>query len=482
MGSSFYWHDYETFGLDPLVDRPAEFAGIRTDLDLNPIGEPLEILCRLSADYLPNPTACCITGIWPSRSQSQGVCEAEFIQRIHQELFVPRTCAVGFNSVRFDDHMTRATLFRNLMDPYTREYANGNTRWDLLDVLRLAHAFRPEGLVWPKDESGHPSFKLEYLTAANGIPHEGAHSALADTTATLALARKLKQAQPKLWEHALKFRTKQFVKSEIGLAQPQPLIHVSSMFKAALGCFSLVWPLAINPDRENEILVWDLRHDPSPFLDLDVEALRERLYTPGVELEARGLKRLPTKSIHANHCPIVIRDTRILTPAIAEKFEIDHARAATIGAELQRQISFTARLKEACFTDSKRPPQDPDFSIYGGAFYSDQDKKLFGVVHQTPPARLSELKLPFLDPRLPELFFRYRARNWPQYLTPEESRRWEEHCLSRRSRPPHPGLLSMGQFQATLEESKRSHPEQGVGLTELDEWARGIRTFSEEGN
>ncbi len=452
MANTFYWHDYETFGVDPRVDRPAEFAGIRTDADLNPVGEPLELYCRLSPDYLPNPEACCITGIWPSKSQSLGVCESEFIKRIHQELYVPGTCTVGFNSIRFDDEMTRSTLFRNLLDPYAREYANGNSRWDLLDVLRLARTFRPEGLEWPMDEEGQPTFKLERLTAVNGIPHEGAHTALADVMATLALAKKLKVAQPRLWEHSLKTRDKGWVRNEINLAQPQPLIHVSNMFKASLGCFSLVWPLARHPSRNNEILVWDLRHESLPFLELDAEALRQRIYTPAIELEANGWKRLPVKTVHLNHCPIVIRDIRILTPAIAEKYQLDIASALNIGAKLQEQKPFIAEVCKAAFSEYPETVVDPDYSIYGGPFFSDQDRSLFGVVHRTPPAGLGDLVLPFQDHRLPELFFRYRARNWPQYLTVEESHRWADHCQSRRLAPPHPNQLTMEQFQISLEE------------------------------
>jgi len=41
MTTTLYWHDYETFGSDPRRDRPAQFAGLRTDEELNEIGEPL---------------------------------------------------------------------------------------------------------------------------------------------------------------------------------------------------------------------------------------------------------------------------------------------------------------------------------------------------------------------------------------------------------------------------------------------------------
>ena len=48
--NSLYWFDYETFGTHPAWDRPCQFAGIRTDMELNEIGDPLEILCRQTMD------------------------------------------------------------------------------------------------------------------------------------------------------------------------------------------------------------------------------------------------------------------------------------------------------------------------------------------------------------------------------------------------------------------------------------------------
>ena len=169
--TSFYWHDYETFGADPAWDRPVQFAGLRTDADLNVIGDPLVLYARPADDFLPHPMACLITGITPQLALEKGVAECEFIARIHAELAQPGTCAVGYNSLRFDDEITRHTLYRNFFDPYAREWQNGNSRWDIIDLLRTAWALRPEGIEWPRREDGHVSFKLEQLTAANGIAH-----------------------------------------------------------------------------------------------------------------------------------------------------------------------------------------------------------------------------------------------------------------------------------------------------------------------
>ena len=195
--TSLYWHDYETFGVDPRRDAPVQFAGIRTDVELNLVGDPLVIFCRPPTDRLPSPEACLVTGITPQQAMAEGVCEAEFISAIHAELSIPGTCGVGYNTLRFDDEVTRNCLYRNFFDPYEREWRNGNSRWDIIDMVRLTAALRPDGIEWPLDAEGKPSFRLELLTQVNGISHRGAHDALADVHATIDLARLIKKRQPK---------------------------------------------------------------------------------------------------------------------------------------------------------------------------------------------------------------------------------------------------------------------------------------------
>ncbi|MWR36515.1 exodeoxyribonuclease I, partial [Escherichia coli] len=43
---TFLFHDYETFGTHPALDRPAQFAAIRTDSEFNVIGEPEVFYCK----------------------------------------------------------------------------------------------------------------------------------------------------------------------------------------------------------------------------------------------------------------------------------------------------------------------------------------------------------------------------------------------------------------------------------------------------
>ncbi len=252
MALSFYWHDYETWGIDPRRDRAVQFAGIRTDDELNVIDKPLTVFCKPTDDMLPQPGACLVTGITPQRAQEEGVNEAEFFAMIHREMARPGTCGVGYNSIRFDDEFTRYGFYRNFFDPYAREWQNGNSRWDIIDMVRLTHALRPEGIVWPTHDDGvTTTFRLEKLTQANGIAHEVAHDALSDVYATIAMAKLIKEKQPRLFDYLLPLRDKRKVGELLNLQKMEPVLHVSSMYPAAIGCIAMVVPLAKHPTNPN---------------------------------------------------------------------------------------------------------------------------------------------------------------------------------------------------------------------------------------
>lgn len=455
MAASFYWHDYETWGADPTLDRAAQFAGVRTDGDLNPIEAPLVLYCQPPDDLLPHPEACLLTGISPQRALEQGVPEAEFIARIHQELARPGTCGVGYNSLRFDDELTRFTLYRNFYDPYAREWQNGNSRWDLIDVLRLAHALRPAGLEWPSRADGSPSFRLEDLGAANGIDTSGAHDALADVRCCIDLARLLKGHQPRLFDHALGLRDKRRVAELVNLAAPKPLLHVSSKYPATLGCLAPVWPLAPAPGDRNGLLLFDLRQDPQILFDLDAAALRERVFSSRDQLP-EGSDRVPIKTLHLNRSPM-LAPMGTLTPEAAQRWQIDPAQVLRHGARLLADgASLGAKLAEA-FARPNWPARDPEQDLYGG-FLNDGDRRLAERVRATAPEYLAAAALPFQDRRLPVLLLRHRARNWPDTLTDSERRHWDEFRRRRLTDPDGGGTLTLDQYReliASLAQERR---------------------------
>lgn len=425
---TFFWHDYETFGRVPRRDRPAQFAGIRTDADLNEIGEPVMFYCQPAPDYLPDPGACLLTGILPQTCLAQGLPEHAFADAIERELARPGTIGVGYNSIRFDDEVTRHLFWRNLMDPYAREWQNQCGRWDILDVVRVTWALRPDGIEWPRHEDGRPSFKLEHLAQANGLAHEAAHDALSDVRATIALARLIKTRQPKLWDFCLRLRRKDEVIKEMGVGQP--FLHVSGMYGIERGGLALVWPLAPHPSNKNEVIVWDLAHDPSELFTLGVDEIRQRLFSRAEALP-EGVTRLPIKTIHINKSPIVIGNLKMVSDAVSLNWGIDKALALRHAEMAGQNGQLLAGMWPAVF---ERPAADStpdvDEDLYGG-FVGNEDRRTLQRLRGLSAEQLADKRPGFADPRLDELFFRYRARNFPGSLSDAEQLQWQQHRAHR---------------------------------------------------
>ncbi len=474
-GPSLYWHDYETFGADPRRDRPVQFAGIRTDLALNVIGEPLSIFCKPADDFLPHPEACLVTGITPQQALSEGIPEAAFIRQIHDEFSQPNTCVVGYNNLRFDDEVTRFTLYRNFYDAYAREWQNGNSRWDIIDMARLTHALRPEGIIWPTHPDGKTSFRLEQLTAANNIAHEAAHDAVSDVLATIALARLIREKQPKLYDYVFTHRSKQAVAQLLNVLNPIPVLHVSSMYPAERGCISLVAPLAQHPVNKNEIIVYDLRVDPAPFFSLNENELKERLFTRQNELP-EACARLPIKTIHINKCPVVV-PSNTLTREAATRWQLDPELAQQHLDQLSMQPAFEKKLQEIYRSPAFETVKDPDFMLYSGGFFSNDDRARMDEIHNISPKDLAELELPFKDKRLTEMLFRYRARNFPDTLNDAEKSRWQEFRLARLS-SDNPGTgIGLNEHKKrilSLRKSGELTAEQLTIMDQLDAYAESI--------
>jgi exodeoxyribonuclease-1 len=447
MTLTLYWHDYESWGADPRRDRPAQFAGLRTDADLNPVGEPLTLYCRPPVDALPSPEACLITGITPQVADREGLCEVEFIARIHDELARPGTCGVGYNSIRFDDELTRHTLYRNFFDPYAREWQGGNSRWDIIDLVRMARALRPEGLRWPSHPGGAPSNRLEDITAANGIEHVGAHDALADVLATIEVARLLRRAQPRLYDYYFALRDKRRVAAMLDCETMKPVVHVSGMYPAEHGCLAVVAPLATHPVNRNAVIVYDLRHDPRPFAQLEPEAIRERLFTAAADLPD-GVERVPVKTVHCNRSPAVA-PLATLTPEAASRWGIDPDRAFENLEHLRRAEGLARRVQLAHDAPAPAADDDPERALYGG-FFGDADRARIARVRATPPSELGLTDFGFEDARLGELLFRYRARNFPGTLSTGERQRWQAHC--RRCLEGGAGAAGLEGFLAGLQD------------------------------
>jgi exodeoxyribonuclease I len=471
---SFFWHDYETFGRMPRRDRPAQFAGIRTDAELNEIGEPVMLYCQPAPDSLPDPEACLLTGITPQTCLERGVPEYEFANTIEKQLSQSGTVGVGYNSIRFDDEVTRHLFWRNLIDPYAREWQNQCGRWDLLDVVRVTWALRPEGIEWPKNEEGKPSFKLENLTRANGLGHEAAHDALSDVRATIGLAKLIKNAQPKLWDFCLRLRKKEEVAKEIGVGKP--FLHVSGMYGTERGCMALVWPLAVHPANKNEIIVWDLATHPKELLHLNAEQIRQRVFNKAEDLPD-GVNRLPIKSIHINKSPIVIGNLKTLNAAIAAKWAIDVDQSLKNAETLAQEMHLLTPLWADVFSKPAQPDIDVDEDLYGG-FVGNEDRRTLQKLRDTKPEQLADRIPTFNDPRLDEILFRYRARNFPDLLTDDEQAQWQQF-LAQRLHEGKGGYVTLQAFFEKIDELNESADERGQEiLSSLYDYAEQIAPIS----
>jgi exodeoxyribonuclease-1 len=467
MPASFLFYDLETFGADPRRTRIAQFAAIRTDANLDQIEDPIDFLVQPADDLLPSPAATLITGIAPQRALREGVNEAEAFSRIFEEMARPETCTLGYNSLRFDDEFVRHGLFRNFFDPYEREWRGGNCRWDLLDVMRLACALRPDGIVWPRREDGHVSFRLEHLAEANGVREGDAHEALSDVRALIGMARRLRQAQPKLWNYALRLRDKRHAAQLLDLTAMRPVLHVSQRYPAARLCAAAVLPLARHPSIDSRVIVFDLDSEPDALLELDADAVAERLYIRQADLP-EGEARIPLKEVHLNRCPALVewahlRDADFarlcIDPVVAEARAQRLRDAGPALAEKIRQVYSRTVAREA---------GDVDAGLYDG-FIADGDRRKFVQVRGTPPHLLGTSDFGFQDPRLPELLFRYRARNCPQSLNFAERERWNDYRRRRLGMDSGLSELTFDQARDEIAALRTVHAGDGQKLALLDQ-------------
>jgi exodeoxyribonuclease-1 len=467
--SSILWHDYETFGAQPLVDRPAQFAALRTDASLQPMGDPVVLYCAPADDVLPHPGACLITGITPQVARERGVPEAEFAASVLAEMTPPGTCSAGYNSIRFDDVVTRNLLYRNLRDPYEREWKNGNSRWDLIDLMRMCYALRPQGIEWPMVERDPgvglvPSFRLEDLTRANAIAHVGAHDALADVNATIALARLVRDKQPKLFEWALGMRDAKAAMKLLDPVEAQPVLHSSSRIPAVRGCTTLELPLAVLPGRPKSVVVFDLMADPTDLIEGAPEDIADRVFTPTADLPD-GVLRLPLKLVHSNHVPM-LAPAATLKDAEPSRIGLDPELCLRHASRIRAHLpAIRAKVIEVFSHDYDDESQgqggsasgDPDLLLYSGGFLTDHDRFLLRKVLEVPPAKLPGHSWSFHDARLPLMVFRYRARNFPETLGLREVEAWEKDRCQRLFQPSDSRQLAYSDYLQLLTEYRQLH-------------------------
>ncbi|WP_113906575.1 exodeoxyribonuclease I [Aliidiomarina celeris] len=472
---TFYWHDYEAGGVNPRVDRPMQFAGIRTNHKFEVIGKPLNIFCQLSPDYLPHPEACLITGITPQQCQRDGYPEVQFAEKIAAELSQANTISVGYNNISYDDEMTRFLFYRNFIDPYAHSWANNNSRWDLLELVRACYALRPEGIEWPQNQEGRVSLKLEHLTAANHLNHGKAHDALADVYATIALAKLIYEKQPKLFDWAFEHRKKAKLLALVNdsLVHAKPLVHVSGFYGAHAGYCNWVLPLAFHPEQSNTLIAWRLDRNPSEWQQYDATTLNSLLYDSTAEPNLRpGLVK-----IQLNQCPFLAPE-KVLSNERAEQFGLSRDQSHSYAHVLQQHPDLRQRFVDAMaiVREYDTSSQDVDTALYSGGLLSPQAQSHAQLIRNLPPEQLADYPFEFDDHRFKALLFRFRARNYPATLTHSEQQQWLQHC---REQLQHGGThrLSIDEFLLALNtaaERVQNDAHKTRLLKDLYQWAQSL--------
>lgn len=475
MSQTFFFYDLETSGLSGRDDRVMQFAGIRTDMDLNQIGEPANILVTLNDDVLPSPEAIMVTGISPQMTVDEGYNEAAFAKILSDEIFTEGTIAVGFNNIRFDDEFIRHLFWRNFYDPYEWSWQGSRSRWDLLDVVRMTRALRPEGINWPVDDKGQPTNRLELLSKANGLEHTKAHDALSDVEALIGVTKLIKEKQPQLYDYLLKLRDKKEVKKLVNLEYKQPFVYVSGRLDADYNKATVAFPLTAG--KNGNVIVYDLRYDPTPFLTMDIKELGKKLYATWEERQSEGFVKLAVKELQYNRAPAVAPLGVLeqgegwsnigLSPEIIAKHKSILVSAPGFAENIRTLYENKPDYKKS---------SDPESQLYD-SFVPDIDKLRIEAVRHADERELADFNPSFTDERLPELLLHYKARNFPRSLSEEESVIWEEWRAKRISD-------SLPSFAKSLQKiaSAETREDKLFMLQELQLWAESIAPSEQDAN
>lgn len=465
MAQTFFFYDLETSGFNPRQDRIMQFAGQRTTMDLQPIGEPYNLLVTLNDDTLPSPEALMVTGITPQKTVEEGYTEAQFARMVSEEVFTPGTIAVGFNNIRFDDEFIRHLLWRNFYDPYEWAWRDGRSRWDMLDVVRMMRALRPEGVNWPLDDKGEPTNRLELITALNKITHQNAHDALADVTALIEVTKLIKTVQPQLFDYLLAMRDKKALQQLVSLTDKKPFVYTSGRYDKAYDKTTVAYPLALAP--HGNVLVYDLRYDPTPLVKLSQQQLAEKLFASWEERQAEGFIKLPVKPLQYNHCPAVAPLGVLEQGGGWQRIGLDQATVTRHYTILLQHPEFADRLR-ALFAQKPeyKKSTDPEGQLYEG-FVTDADKARVEAVRRASAKELAGFHPQFGDERLPELLLHYKARSFPGSLDEGERAAWQQWRSAHVQ-------AQLPQFMAALQRLATSDNADEFILQELQLWLESV--------
>lgn len=450
MEQTFFFYDLETSGLDPRADRIMQFAGQRTNMQLEPVGDPVNILVKMSEDTLPSPYAIMVTKITPQSTLTDGFTEAEFCKYVMDEIFTPGTIAIGYNSIRFDDEFMRHIFWRCFYDPYEWQWKDGRSKWDMLDAVRMTRALRPEGIEWPVTDEGKATNRLELITKLNGIEHKHAHDALSDVEALIDVTRLIKEKQPQLYDYLFKMREKRAVQQMINLDKPQPFVYSCGQYSSAHNKTSVAFPIA--PAKNGNVLVFDLRQSLDELL-----AQEEPKFYPTV------------KELKYNHCPAVAPLGVLEQGDGWQKIGLTKEQIEKNKTALLAHPDFIEKMRSQNEERPEFPPAvDSESALYDG-FLDPSDKTRCDAIRVAKLNDLADFHPDFHDPRLPDLLLHYKARNFERSLTESEHQKWEEYRLARIKAKQNEYIKAIQQLAA---EGKDSYV-----LQELQLWYQSLLPY-----
>jgi exodeoxyribonuclease-1 len=466
MAKSYLFYDLEPSGLDTRTDRIMQFAAIRTDMDFNQVGEPVNMFVRLNDDTLPSPDAVMVSGITPQKTVEEGYSEAEFDHKLVNDIFIPDTIIVGFNNIRFDDEFIRHLFWRNFYDPYEWSYKEGRSRWDILDLCRMTRALRPEGINWPVDDEGVATNRLELIGRANGIDHIRAHDALSDVGALIGVTELLHEKQPQIFDYLFRMRDKNEVKKLVNLDNKQPFVYSSGRYDSDYNKTTVAFPLAAG--RNGNVVVYDLRYDPTPFLNMSSKELANKLFASWEERKSEDFVKLPVKELQYNRAPAVAPMGVLEQSDGWAKIQLDQDMIAKNQKTLLSNPGFAENLRTLYQNrEEYKGLPDPEAKLYDG-FLPDGDRMRVEVVRSADENELADMHPSFTDERLNPLLLHYKARNYPKSLSRDEAEAWEKWRANRLESSLAAFIEALSRLSKTNDENKL------FILQELQLWAESI--------
>jgi len=291
------------------------------------------------------------------------------------------TCIAGYNSEKFDDEVIRHNFYRNMLEPYSHEWANGNHRADIIKAVQIVRMYSEKALKWPIGEDGKVSMKLERLSVENGLVHEKAHDALSDIYATIFLAKLIKDRRPSLWDKFKMLSDKQNVSRLVNSGE---VLTLTQMFipKEKYGT-TLALPLFQDNQNKNKYYLIDLLSDIEPILSMDADDLRDYIYSKKVE---RALKypdiNINIRSVSINKSPAInIPPSKFLGEDSNEVFGRICDRVGTERETFQTNLHFVRNnlydLKKKIsevYSVERTFDSKPIYSALYDGFFSNKEK------------------------------------------------------------------------------------------------------------